>query len=127
MINRIGGYVEGIVIEDWFMWLKITELGYSLDYIDEIFVKYRRHDNNTSNQLELMHQGRLDIVKMFDRSDFSDAALACIYLVSANEYLNVDLRKSWSLYVKFIFMKEQLISKGSIKYMLKLILRSLKW
>lgn len=127
VVKKIGGYVKGIVIEDWFMWLKITELGYSLDYIDEIFVKYRRHDSNTSNQLELMHQGRLDVIKIFDRNNFADAALAHVYLVSANEYLSINLRKSWNLYWKFLCMKKKLISKGSFKYILKLILRLLKW
>ena len=127
IINEVGGYDDGILIEDWYMWLKITELGYSLDSLDNLFVKYRSHDNNFSKKFDLMLAGRLNIIEIFKKNKFSDEAIAYAYLVAANEYLSLDFNKSWSMYLCFIDSKKKIFSIGSLKYISKVILKVLKW
>ncbi|WP_171497907.1 glycosyltransferase family 2 protein [Acinetobacter guillouiae] len=94
VIKEIGGYADNIIIEDWYMWLKISKLGYTLDYLDILFVKYRKHDSNISNKLGLILQERLRIIEMFNDSKLLNDAYAYAFLVSANEYLMSDFKTS---------------------------------
>lgn len=126
VIRGVGGYADNIIIEDWYMWLKISKLGYTLDYIDTLFVKYRRHDNNISNKLDIILKGRLEIIDMFKDSELYDEAYACAYLVSANEYLMIDFKKSWDMYLQFLQLKGNVFSVNSLKYIFKLIFRAVK-
>ena len=126
IVREVGGYKNDILIEDWYMWLKISKLGYSLDFIDVVFAMYRRHENNTSNKLELIAEGRKQIIALFKDSKFVDEAYLFAYLVSANEYLYIDINKSWNFYVIFIKNKKNLFSLSSFKYLFKFILRIIK-
>lgn len=126
VIKEIGGYAENIIIEDWYMWLKISKLGYTLDYIDILFVKYRKHDSNISNKLGLILQERLRIIEMFNDRKLLNDAYAYAFLVAANEYLMSDFRMSWSMYLKFISFKGNPFSIKAFEYILKLILKVVK-
>ena len=59
-------FVIIVIIENKsYNYLKISELGYTLDNINGIFVCYRRHLNNTSNNVNLMHKERLKILDLY--------------------------------------------------------------
>lgn len=126
IIKNIGGYCTNIVIEDWYMWLKITHAGYTLDYINVVSVQYRKHEGNISNKLELILNGRIEIVEIYKDNNLFEKALANIYLVSANEYLIFNVQKSKKMYLKYIEYKGLFMSMASIKYILKYILRNIK-
>lgn len=49
-VKKVGGYIENLKIEDWYMWLKLTENGDNLIYLNEALVKYRSHEDNTSKK-----------------------------------------------------------------------------
>lgn len=121
LIKEVGGYAENILIEDWLMWLKISHRNFKFSYLDTIFVKYRRHENNTSKSIEKMIDSRIIIINLFKDNLLYSDALACAYLVSANDYLAVDKIKSWSNYRKFIRLKKNTNYFLSFKYILKLI------
>lgn len=76
-IKRVGGYKTDLIIEDWYMWLKLSEIGNIL-YIDEIFALYRQHDNNMSKNLKKMQQGRLEVLKYFKESEYYEEAITNI-------------------------------------------------
>lgn len=126
VIKEVGGYADNIIIEDWYMWLKISKLGYSLDYLDILFVKYRKHDSNISNKLGLILQERLRVIEIFNEKKLINDAYAYAFLVSANEYLISDFEISWSMYLKFISFKGNPFSIKSLKYIFKLILKAVK-
>ncbi len=63
-IDNVGGYNSNLFIEDWYMWLKLSEIG-NIHCIDEIFAFYRQHDNNMSKKLKRMQQGRLEVLDSF--------------------------------------------------------------
>ncbi len=44
----MGGYDESIKIEDWFIFLKLTNQNKILRYIPEILCQYRIHEENFS-------------------------------------------------------------------------------
>lgn len=86
-IRRVGGYIQGYVIEDWLMWLKLTEKGGYLDTLPEILAYYRDHDNNTYKNISLMHNERLKILSLYRDHRLYKLALANEGVLFANELL----------------------------------------
>lgn len=79
-MKQTGGYKEGLLIEDWYMWLKLSSLGEI--FCDEEAVSfYRKHSTNTSSDLEKMHQGRIEVLEYFRDNSLYDEALKQIYWV----------------------------------------------
>ena len=59
------GYKDDVIIEDFYMWLAITKLGYNIMSINKKFAKYRIHNGNTFSNIEKMHQAKINILKHF--------------------------------------------------------------
>ncbi|MCM8512866.1 glycosyltransferase family 2 protein [Acinetobacter bereziniae] len=97
-IKDVGGYKDNMIIEDWYMWLKLTRNGKILA-VPDFFVKYRQHENNTTKQLEKMHQGRLQLISQFQHEKLYDKALFNVYWINSME----DLRFSSKNKLKVIF------------------------
>ena len=76
-LKETGGYDSSIILEDWYMWLKLTKHG-SIYYMSEIFALYRQHDNNFSKDSEKMKHGRLDVLSFFKDSKYYNKALTNI-------------------------------------------------
>lgn len=76
-LKETGGYDSSIILEDWYMWLKLTKHG-SIYYMSEIFALYRQHDNNISKDSEKMKHGRLDVLSFFKDSKYYNKALTNI-------------------------------------------------
>ncbi|WP_407305258.1 glycosyltransferase family 2 protein [Acinetobacter sp.] len=83
-LNRVGGYKDGLIIEDWYMWLKLAKIG-DLLVVPDFFAKYRQHDKNTIKQLDKMHNGRLDVLSFFKDSPYYEKALRNIYWLNCLE------------------------------------------
>lgn len=64
-IKMVGGYKESLPIEDWYMWLKLTQQGDTLATFHQVVAFYRRHDSNTTNDHEKMHQARQVLLNEF--------------------------------------------------------------
>lgn len=69
VIKKVGGYKEGIIIEDWYILLKVSNYS-EISYINKTLCFYRSHDNNTSNDFMLMHRGRMQVVNLFKDHEF---------------------------------------------------------
>lgn len=121
LVNQINGFHESVILEDWYMWLKITELNYSLDSINKIFAFYRRHDGNMSSRVDRMHKGRIDVIKLFENNHNIQESVANIYLVTANDYLTVDRSKA------FYFFKMSIIFYFKFCYRVKFNLKIIKF
>jgi glycosyltransferase involved in cell wall biosynthesis len=51
VILKVGGYDERHkIVEDYPMWLKLTQAGYRLDFMQKITVAYRQHNQSTNNK-----------------------------------------------------------------------------
>lgn len=61
-IRSIGGYKEGCPIEDWYMWLKLCQLG-KLVSLNEKLVNYRLHDDNTIKKGDVIYEGMMEIAE----------------------------------------------------------------
>jgi len=103
-IKKIGGYNPNILIEDWYMWLKLSMSG-NVFYINEIFALYRQHDTNISKNLARIQPGRLDVLNYFKDSKYYDKAIANVKWINAHEeYRDNDENKGRNFLILF-YMK----------------------
>lgn len=63
-IKDVGMFKSGFILEDWYMWLKLAQLG-ELHYLSECFALYRQHDNNISKKVDIMHEGRFQVINEY--------------------------------------------------------------
>lgn len=86
-VKSVNGYNPSVKIEDFYLWLKLTEHGDSLLYINKVLSLYRRHPNNTSQNDSVMLDGVMQILDGY--SDFSiyNEAKSRSYLVHAGDLI----------------------------------------
>lgn len=96
-LKEVGGYKDGMIIEDWYMWLKLAKIG-DLLVVPDFFAKYRQHENNTIKQLDKMHRGRLEILSFFKDSPYYKEALKNVYWLN---YLELAAKSNYQM--KYIF------------------------
>lgn len=84
LIKKIGGYESNLFIEDWYMWLKLSQNG-RIFYLSQIFTLYRQHDSNISKNLTKIHQGRFDVLNNFKDSNYYKASLKNIKWINMHE------------------------------------------
>ncbi|NNP75077.1 glycosyl transferase family 2 [Acinetobacter sp. Ac_3412] len=85
-VKEVGGYAENLKIEDWYMWLKLTEKGNSLIYLNEVFVNYRSHGSNISKNLEIMNVERRKVIDCFKNNKLYNDAKLKIQWLKATDY-----------------------------------------
>lgn len=61
---KAGGYDSSIKIEDWYMWLRISQLG-DIFYLPQVFSCYRDHQDNISKNNKLMNIERHKVISHF--------------------------------------------------------------
>ena len=64
-LRAIGGYCESVKLEDWYIWLKLTNSSKVLISFNEVVCLYRRHENNITNNVNYMHFAREQIIDMY--------------------------------------------------------------
>ncbi|TKK08574.1 glycosyl transferase family 2 [Pseudomonas fluorescens] len=89
-----GGYPEGLAIEDWYMWLKLSISGATLDNLGVVVTAYRRHTGNMSGQIGKMEKGRYAILEMFKLSPGYRRAYANAVLMAAIDWQLYDKKSS---------------------------------
>lgn len=108
-IRKLGGYKAAYLIEDWSLWLSLTEHGGTLDYIDKVMGTYRIHQNNISSNPDWMQRGMLEVVKLFSDHPLYKKALAKTYMNIASYWVDVNFNKSISCTYKAIKVNYKII------------------
>lgn len=126
-VRKIGGYKEAFLLEDWSLWLFLTENGGTLGYIDRVMGTYRRHQSNFSSNPDLMQKGRLEIVSLFREHPLYKEALAQTYIATAREWEGVNFKKTFSCIHKAIIIDHKIILHFSfLKRYARFIVNSFK-
>lgn len=73
-VKQVGGYNPKIALEDWYMWLKLSQIG-DIYYLNEVLGLYRQHDSNFSGNIEKMMQGRIEVLNCFKDSEYYEPAM----------------------------------------------------
>lgn len=123
-VKEVGGFREDFIIEDWSMWLDLTENGGKLDYLNKVFASYRRHDGNLSGQFEKMYEGRMQIIELFkDKKNYKQAKSRAL-LVQANEVQTVNKLKSIKFALDSIRVYPLILfSVPFLKYIIKMFIK----
>lgn len=125
VIKQVDGYPIDIKIEDWFMWLKMSELGFQLDRLPMVVAGYRRHASNTSGKIEIMHNGRLEVLSRFNLGPDRNAAEACAFMTSAYESRYLVGFQDWRFLLGALKRKPSLIFRYKTYRVFSSILKAL--
>ena len=88
-IKKTGGFNPNLIIEDWYMWLKLAESGNHLDCLPNTLAYYRKHGNNLSSNSLLMLEGKLQIIELFSENNLYAKAKKKVFniaLIEANTF-----------------------------------------
>lgn len=121
VFETVGEYDENLWIEDWDMWLRISQK-YQVGYIDEYLAYYRKHDTNISSQSLKMYKAEKQILEKYkDYENFDNVIKnkkivwfsllsrkykkeAMKYFMHSIKYLLVDIRVLKAL-IKLVFFR----------------------
>ncbi|WP_169741478.1 glycosyltransferase [Comamonas aquatica] len=124
-VKNAGGFNKDFLIEDWYMWLALTKNGGTLDCVDKVFAKYRRHEDNMSSKFDLMHKGRMQIINFFKNKNYN-RAFSNIHLIRSQEIVRKNLGEAFSsLIVALRSSKEIIFSKLFFRTLIILIVRGI--
>lgn len=94
-VRKLGGYKEAFLIEDWSLWLFLTENGGTLDYIDMVMGVYRIHKKNISSNLDWMQKGRVEVANLFIEHPLYKKALAQTYVITGLTWGGISVKKKF--------------------------------
>jgi len=116
-IRSIGGYKENLKIEDWYMWLRLTENNKNLVYLNTVLVKYRSHDVNFSKNFKIMNEERKKVIDCFSHSSKYNMARLKVEWLKATDYLYVDKTQSIVCFLKLLKGDpKQIVTINFVKY-----------
>lgn len=110
-LKAIGGFVDGMIVEDWYIYLKLLETGGEIIYIDELFCSYRTHDGNTFSNPYKMSLGRLQVLNEFSHHKAYKKAFIKACWDNALETLKLDFKLSITIFAYRLFYKFKLVAK----------------
>lgn len=94
-VREVGGYPAQLGIEDWYMWLALTNKGYKLKIISDFLVQYRHHDDNTSKNPSIMFEARKIILSSYKNHPLYLYAMALVQVSAAIDYSAFAKKKSF--------------------------------
>lgn len=100
-IKKVGKYRPDILVEDWYMWLKLAEIG-KIYCTEKVYVKYRWHANNTTKKHEFIFRENFKTLALYNTHPlYQDALneLKWIYLIEISQY---DKRRSIRKLLEYI-------------------------
>lgn len=115
-IKIVGGYNERVALEDWYMWLKLTSNGKKLISYNKVVCLYRKHENNTVNNIELMHIEREKVLGLYKNNYMYKEAII------NNHYLRAKQRAYNETFAPIHFLiKYRYFNKKGCSVVLKVI------
>ena len=108
-VMEVGGYDENLKIEDLYMWLKLTNNGGKLAYVDEVVTLYRRHEKNTSKKSELMLIGVMEVLQSYSGHPKYPEAIARTFLVHAGDLIEEKSLSGFIFLIKALKKCPQLV------------------
>lgn len=104
-LKEIGGYIEGMIIEDWYIYLKILEKGNKILYKDDLYCYYRIHEGNTFSNPYSMGLGYLQVLNEFRGHELFKKAYIKACWENSLGTLKSDFRLSVKILTHRVFLK----------------------
>jgi alpha-1,3-rhamnosyltransferase len=119
VFDIVGLYDETLYIEDWDMWLRITNAGYKIGFINDYLAIYRKHDINSSRNFEKMELASEQILNKWKFHPLYEKALINEFLNRFDKYSSTDKKKA----LKYLFIAIKNINqKKVLKSVIKLFM-----
>lgn len=123
-IRKVGGFDPDIPIEDWYMWLKLAQLG-KLYCLEDYLSLYRYHGDNISKKVDIMHQARLDVLREFKEHNLYKEAISKVsWLNHYEQIIHIGDNKLYH-YQKMLTLMPYETTKLSFKKAIKLVKKKL--
>lgn len=106
-IKSVGGYKLGCPIEDWYMWLKLAEIG-KLVNLDILLVCYRLHEDNTIKKLDIIYSGMMEIVNEYNSHPLYLKAVKQIVWIKVASIIKNDKSLGW-VFFKSTFEADKMV------------------
>ncbi len=111
LMRLTGGYPKDLYIEDWYMWLKLTEGGDKLKVIAEPLIQYRLHETNISKNVFKMFEARKEILNIFSHHQGVPIIFAMICLELSIELSRTSKRMSLKYIAQAITNSQAILFK----------------
>jgi alpha-1,3-rhamnosyltransferase len=122
-LTSAGPYPEGLYIEDWYMWLRISHAGAVICSLADPVAYYRRHQSNMSGKVDVMSAARKIIISDYkDHPLYQKAQAACLLSEAIDSQKNCQKR---SLYVFWCALRKDLLvicRRRTFNYIVKTVL-----
>lgn len=120
-IRSAGGYSPNLVLEDFYINLKITENGSTLDTIPGVFVCYRRHENNITNNSSLMNEERRKIIELYRHNMLYRSAVIEFNYNKSLALVSYSKAESFTVFIRSVFMDPSVIFRlNTLKLLVKM-------
>lgn len=108
---EVGGFVDGMIIEDWYIYLKLLEKGNKIFYMDELYSYYRSHDTNTFSNPYKMALGRLQVLNEFQDHTLFKKSYIKVCIDNVLEAFRSDFKLSCFVLINRILYKLKMTFK----------------
>lgn len=122
-LKKVGKYRSDIGVEDWYMWLKLSEIG-KIYCSDKIYAKYRWHTNNTTKNYEFIFKENLKTISQYKDNIHYDEAYNTLFWVYLNSMATIEKKRSIFEYLKILKNDpSNVISLNMLRFLRNLLLR----
>uniref|UniRef100_UPI00124F80C0 glycosyltransferase family 2 protein n=1 Tax=Acinetobacter nosocomialis TaxID=106654 RepID=UPI00124F80C0 len=101
-IREIGGYDPEILVEDWYMWLKMAEKGI-VYCLSKKLALYRIHSSNSTKNSKFIYENNLKTLELYKDNVLYDKAYAKIRWTYISWTGQQDKLKSLRLLLEYIY------------------------
>lgn len=117
ILDEVGGYDPDILVEDWYMWLKMAERG-SVYCLSDTFANYRIHSNNTTKNAKFIYENNMKTLSFYKDHNLYDKAyskLRWTYIIwtgQQNKALSLKLLLEYIMENPAVIFKRELLIYG---------------
>ncbi len=123
VIHNVGGYKNGITIEDLYMWLKLAAVG-QLYSDKEVLSLYRLHGDNSIKKIDFIYKGCLDVLAEYNTHILYLNAVKKLFWVYASNIAVINKRESLAYLFNVLKCSPQdIFSKNFLRFMRNFLLR----
>lgn len=115
-LRKTGGYHKDRKLEDFYMWLKLTEsFEKTLDVFRKIVAKYRIHSNNITKSYKSLHVDRVKIIEEFKNHPLYECALDAAFLEASSSAVRYNRLDAILYFLKARFRFHKKYLRGLMK------------
>lgn len=97
VLTAVGGYPEDLKVEDYYMWLKITNMGYRLHLLPDCLGCYRIHSTNTIHKSLMIYSELRKILSDYKTHPLYPKALKRLKVVYFPQIAQLNRKKALEL------------------------------